>query len=131
MTDRPPRQFVLHPETGSYRLQGGLANLVANSAAIASAAIYSPNQETVIIPQNLPGGPAAENRATLTQSPRYNWAFIAACLIFVGTGLAELLMSIFLKSSPTGFQQTAFGTMDTLLKASGGAILGLIGGKVS
>lgn len=49
MTDEK-KHYVLQTEAGSFRMQGGIANLVANSAVIASASVLSPTEETIIIP---------------------------------------------------------------------------------
>ncbi len=130
MTDEK-KHYVLQTEAGSFRMQGGIANLVANSAVIASASVLSPTEETIIIPgAKKAQQPTATDPSAIVVPSRFKWAFISVLAITVFAGVAEIIMAS-IWGTPTGLQQQSFLAMDFAWKAGFGALVGLLGGKVS
>jgi hypothetical protein len=134
MTNGSRHDYVMEAETGSYRLTGGIANLIANTASVAAASLRSPTEESVIVPTKGRAEPPLErireDPAAIIIPPRFKLVFLSVLTVTVLAGLAEIVMAS-IWGTPTGLQGTVFSTMDFVVKAGFGAMVGLLGGKAS
>jgi len=152
MTD-DKKHYVLQAEAGSYRLTGGIGNLIANTALIATESLRSPTTETIIVPSRglpiggVPGphGPSgdmmhwrtrdsaydpAKDPGAIVVPSKFKWVLIIVSAITIFAGVAEIVMAS-MWGTPTGLQQEVFSAMDFVWKAGFGALVGLLGGKAS
>jgi hypothetical protein len=139
------RRYDFNVETGHFRVVPGSSNLLANTAAIVSESLSSPNEKSVIgqplsnfTRQRLPpdtmglqtkdAGDDPSNPNILSR--HFKLVFISVLAITVLSGLAQIVMATFW-STPTGPQQEVFLAMGFAWKMGFGAIVGLLGGKLT
>lgn len=134
MADRPT----------TYRIVTGSANPIANSAIIAYNSITSPGQSFFVVPQQLVQKADKTGRAytrdaaydpsktpgAIKASSTFTLIFAAVFVITVLSGIAQIVMAIYWEH-PTSPQQEVFSAMGYAWKIGFGAIVGLLGGKVT
>lgn len=138
------KNYVLHAETGHFKVVGGSTNPVANTAIIAVNSIASLGHDFVVLPPR-PAAKASElgkpwrtNDAAydptkvpgaIVVSSGFTMIFAAVVAItFLGFA-AEVLMAIGWTGTLTVLQERVSSSADWAFKAGFGAMLGLLGGK--
>jgi hypothetical protein len=110
------------------------ANFAANSAMVAIASITSPTKESVvdlttakILP---PSAGPPPGHAVARVASTFKLVFWSVLLITVAAGVLQIVLANYWLT-PTPNQQASFEAMSFAWKAGLGAILGLLGGKVT
>jgi hypothetical protein len=117
------RRYVLEAGTGHYALTGS-SSAFSNTVLIASEALRSPLEKSVIEP------PPAAPPSPITISPTFKLVFISVLAITVFSGVAQIVMAS-IWATPTASQKEVFDAMGFAWKVGFGAIVGLLGGKVT
>jgi hypothetical protein len=126
-----------HSPTGEVdvmAVQQASANFVANSAMVVVTSVTSPTTVSVVdlatattVPPSMappPGHPVA------TVAPTFKLVFLSVLAITVVAGLLQIVLAAYW-TTPTANQQASFEAMSFAWKTGLGAILGLLGGKVT
>ena len=110
------------------------ANLVANSAVVATATIISPRTETLVdltASRTIPTGEAPPAvHAIARVSPTFKLVFLSVLGITVAAGVLQIILAAAWQE-PTHNEQSTFEAMGFAWKVGIGAIVGLLGGKVT
>jgi hypothetical protein len=113
----------------------------ANTAAVISEVFRAPTQDSVVesiegkkrepgaLGMPAPQGPPEPAKETEVRS-YFKMIFLSVLFLTVGTLLAEIMM-VWTWISPTTGQQNLITGMESVWKGGVGAILGLLGGKVT
>jgi len=143
------KHYVLKAETGHFRVVVGSANLIANTAIIALESLSAPAEASVITPALpiMPQEPkssdsmmhwrttdgahdASKDPNAIVISRHFKLVFISVLAITTLAGLAQIIMAG-IWGTPTGLQQEVFSAMGFAWKVGFGAIVGLLGGKLT
>jgi hypothetical protein len=110
------------------------ASFVANSAMVAVASVISPTTDTVVdltTAKTVPPSVAAPPAHPLARvSPTFKLVFLTVVAITVAAALVQIALAAYW-TTPTPNQQASFEAMSWAWKIGFGAIIGLLGGKVT
>jgi hypothetical protein len=70
------------------------------------------------------------SHSTIVMSPYFKWVFLTVAAVTIVCGIGQVAMALSL-GSPTAMQSDAFQNLGFAWKVGFGAIVGLIGGKVT
>jgi hypothetical protein len=125
-----PNHHVLKAED----LKVGTTDGAANTAILIIEALRSPLTTTVVVPPNANGEAskeAANDPAARKGGPGFKLALIAVIAITFLSGIALVVMAAAFPDPANALQTRAFEAMIDAFWAGIGALVGLIGGKVT
>jgi len=146
-----PEHYTLRAETGHFRVVGGGAGFIANTAAIAAESFKHPLEDSLIVmgageisterpPAPDPAvtefrrgssqAPSRKSRPAIPVAPHFKLVFLTIVALTLLAGATQVVMATAWGTpSATGFQSDVFSAMGFAWRAGFGAIIGLLTGK--